>query len=254
MTAGGLRIRDGGATIESSSVNETLLNLLADGASLNNGSVLMIQTNAPAVTRDPYYLIKSVYDADGTPTTVFSVTGEPKTKVESGGLSVVGGATITSGGLNVSAGGLFVAGGGATINGDMLVSGTVTSPSDLRFKQSVENVSSNVALETILKLQPVTYQWNEQAPESRDQTRQLGFIAQDVLDALPRSFSNVVRQFDTEGHLGVSYERIPVLLAGALQELNSRHQKQISNLASELEGLKLLVAKLQDEVQSLQKR
>jgi len=165
--------------------------------------------------------------------------------VSAGGLFVAGGgATIASGGLNVSAGGLFVAGGGATINGDMLVSGTVTSPSDLRFKQSVENVSSNVALETILKLQPVTYQWNEQAPESRDQTRQLGFIAQDVRDALPRSFSNVVRQFDAEGHLGVSYERIPVLLAGALQEQQRKIHNQDDHIMQLEESIRALASRM----------
>ena len=69
-----------------------------------NGTTLLVEANGAATgKRHKFYLFKARYDADGTPTSVFSITSEPKTQVDSGGLTVVGGQTISSGGLNGTA-------------------------------------------------------------------------------------------------------------------------------------------------------
>ena len=84
--------------------------------------------------------------------------------------------------------------------------------------------------------------------------RQLGFVAQEVQDALPRRGEGVVHEVDDEGHLGVSYSKLTALLAGAAQEqqqmidAQSEAIKQLTaqQKANELEiaELRLMVAKL----------
>ena len=72
---------------------------------------------------------------------------------------------------------------------------------------------------------------NTSAPGVSPWPRQLGFVAQEVQDALPRRGEGVVHEVDDAGHLGVSYSKLTVLLTGAAQEqqlaideLKTKHQ------------------------------
>lgn len=124
-----------------------------------------------------------------------------------------------------------------------------TTPSDGRFKYNVqENVKG---LDFILKLRPVTYQFdverfdasvtinqNMQASyKEASGIRRTGFIAQEVEKAAIFSgfdFSGIIKPKSDKDHYGLSYESFVVPLVKAVQELNAK----VEQLEKELQELK----------------
>ena len=115
----GLLVEDGGTLIQNVAQDGTVAYVQSNHEGAYTGSVLTV--SAVAISGTSFNLIEAVCNT--TTQTVFTVRGDGKTTIASGGLVVTaGGATITAGGLEitaggatVSAGGLYVTAGGATV-------------------------------------------------------------------------------------------------------------------------------------------
>ena len=115
------------------------------------------------------------------------------------------------------------------VSGNIKATGTIT-PSDRRFKQNINPLQNSLA--KILSLNGVSYDWrtNEFPNKGFDETKQLGFIAQEV----EKVFPEVVRT-GSDGFKGVDY----VKLIPALVEALKAQQKQIDELKEELKQVKI---------------
>ena len=123
--------------------------------------------------------------------------------------------------------------------GPICASGSIGACSDIRYKRSISNVSN--ALELVSRLRGVTFDWRtDEFPERKfSEKRQIGFIAQELIDVLP----SVVTE-DTDGYYSVDYARITPLLVEAIKELkteNNTKEQQIAELQARLETLEKLV-------------
>lgn len=106
---------------------------------------------------------------------------------------------------------------GISVTGDVSASADVIaySGSDLRLKENITLIDK--ALDKVLQIEGVTYNWNNIACEKLNKTadvREAGVIAQQVKDVLPE----VVAKRE-DGYFGVRYERIIPLLIEAIKEL-----------------------------------
>jgi hypothetical protein len=114
---------------------------------------------------------------------------------------------------------LFIADGA----GEAIAEAWVTH-SDRNLKTNIQAMDNNVALATVMNLQPATY---EKVASGKSE---IGFIAQDVAQVVPE-----ICALDADGiGRGIDYSRMSTLLAGALKA----QQEQIAQL-------KEIVAKLQ---------
>ena len=146
--------------------------------------------------------------------------------------------------------------GAVRVNGTLCTtSGGVTSCSDERFKEQIHTLSG--ALETVCKLRGVRFKWKtREFPERRfGEGLQIGFIAQEVRQAIPE----LVTQ-DREGFYAVDYSRLTPVLVEAVkaQETELRAQEaRIVNLEKQIVGLQSAErqanADLQARLEALQK-
>jgi hypothetical protein len=139
--------------------------------------------------------------------------------------------------------------GGAFFRGTLTATGDIVaygSTSDIRLKKNI--VLINGALDTLMKVNGYTFQWNEKAPvEKRDKT-EYGVIAQEVeaagLDLLIRDYIRPVNETggdDTPPEVwkSVQYEKFVPILIEAIKELSTENQE----LKARLE---LIEAKIKD--------
>jgi hypothetical protein len=119
------------------------------------------------------------------------------------------------------------------VNGDATISGKFNSngiqeSSDKRFKKNINNL--NGALENVMKIQGVTYDWRtEEFPERNFASRtEIGVIAQDLEEIYPELVST-----DAAGYKSVQYSHIVPVLIEAIKE----QQNMISGLTSTVENL-----------------
>ena len=102
-------------------------------------------------------------------------------------------------------------------NGDLTVSGDIIafgSPSDRKLKENIKPI--NNALDTVKKLQGVTFDWKDKK-DILDVGSDYGFIAQDVQKVLP----DLVRENDN-GRLSLRDKGIISVLAEAVKELSAK--------------------------------
>jgi hypothetical protein len=99
--------------------------------------------------------------------------------------------------------------------------------SDERLKKNIQTIASSTALQKILALNPVTFNW---IPTDRATTTQIGFIAQEVEKVVPE----LVYDDASTTMKAVDYARVAPLLVGAIQA----QQAQIDELKAELKALK----------------
>ena len=130
---------------------------------------------------------------------------------------------ITSGG-NVGIGmteptHLIQLAGGAYCDG----TGDWIAGSDRSYKKDI-NYDFKYGLNEVEQLKPVHYVHKQ----DKDNKKQVGFIAQDILNVLPEVVSG------TEGSYGVSYGQITAVLVKAIQE----QQNQIKELKDEIEKIR----------------
>lgn len=110
-------------------------------------------------------------------------------------------------------------------NGSITSAGNVTAYSDKRLKTALQPIKENI-LDKIDQLKPTFYQWKDQ---SKDQARQLGFIAQEVKEVFPEWVH------ENEEYYSMSYDKMGAVLAvQGIQELRA----EIKSLKEELKTLK----------------
>ena len=152
----------------------------------------------------------------------------------SGNASNPGGATATLydqasvgptlSGLNVSlragstpAEKVRVGAGGIDVYGDVVATGDVVaySSSDKQLKDNITPIEK--ALEKILKLSGVKWDWNDKASNSTKLLPNTGLIAQEVQEVLPE----VVKEKE-DGYLALDYEKMMGLIVEAIKELANK--------------------------------
>lgn len=110
--------------------------------------------------------------------------------------------------------------------------------SSAAFKDEITPLSAG--LEELMKLEPVSYVWNDKAPEQARGTHDLGFIAEDVAKILPDAVGR-----DASGKVvGIDYSRITVLAVKAIKDQQARHEADQAKIQSLLERLEKLEAAL----------
>ena len=108
-------------------------------------------------------------------------------------------------------------GGTKTFTSAIICNGDITAfaGSDKRLKTNIETIDN--ALDKVIQISGVKYNWNELA-EGKDITvREVGVIAQEIKEVLPE----VVIERDT-GYLAVRYEKLVPLLIEAVKELSGK--------------------------------
>jgi hypothetical protein len=114
---------------------------------------------------------------------------------------------------------------------------TLTQTSSAAFKDDIAPL--NAGLADLMKLQPVSYVWNDKAPETTRGKRDLGFIAEEVASVLPDAVA-----FDAEGKAtGIDYSRITVLAVKAIKEQQAARDADRALIRSLQERLDRLEAK-----------
>jgi hypothetical protein len=100
--------------------------------------------------------------------------------------------------------------------------------SDAKYKSNITQL--NNALENVMKLRGVEYNWNSaQYPDKQfDDLKHSGFIAQELLEVLPNA---VIK--DKEGDYAVDYNSIIPVLAEAIKE----QQKHIERLEAQIQSI-----------------
>lgn len=131
------------------------------------------------------------------------------------------------------------------VAGNICYTGTIGACSDERYKQDIETIGN--ALETLLKLRGVTYNWKQgEYPEMNfDDGKHLGFLAQEVKDLLPG-----VVLIDDQGYMSIDYGRLTPVLVEAMKELKTQNDElrtktdRIAELESQMADLKAMLLKL----------
>jgi hypothetical protein len=136
-------------------------------------------------------------------------------------------------------------------NGSKLTHGATlwTSSSDRRLKKDIQPLPDAYGLDAVLRMKPVTFNWrNPKAP----QTQQIGFIAQDMQQAIPEVVTRTApTAYAPDGELGIEYAALVVPLVKSVQELktdNDNDRKQFAALKAandnEAAQIKALTARL----------
>ncbi|MCS3531834.1 tail fiber domain-containing protein [Chryseobacterium sp. JUb7] len=113
------------------------------------------------------------------------------------------------------------------INGNWSAA-SFTPTSDIRLKRNIKPVENG--LETILKLNPVSYEKKNSLESKEYNTKEIGFIAQEIRKILP----DVVKETDdADKLLSVNYDSLVPVLTKAIQELNTK----VNELTSKVQKL-----------------
>jgi hypothetical protein len=109
--------------------------------------------------------------------------------------------------------------------------------SDIRLKTNIQPITN--ALEKVLQLQGVIFDWNEKAQEigaKRDTLsgHEIGLIAQDVAQVVPEVVLDWIKTPDGETYQTVDTSRMVALVVEAIKELNTK----IENIRTEINEIK----------------
>jgi hypothetical protein len=88
--------------------------------------------------------------------------------------------------------------------------GDLFNGSDFNLKNSIDTI--NFGLSDVLKLKPVSFNWNDEA-RNINEYKSMGFIAQDVMNVIPNAASTM-----GDGDMQVDYNAIVATLTKAIQE------------------------------------
>jgi len=119
--------------------------------------------------------------------------------------------------------------------GDIFTTGSYQSSSDARLKENVQPLTDS--LSTIQKLRGVQFNWkrDEYPDHNFSESRQVGFIAQEVAQVLPEV---VDKGDDEDGFYSVSYGRIVPVLVEAIKELKAENELLKDQLKTQNQSLK----------------
>ena len=108
------------------------------------------------------------------------------------------------------------------------VNGTSTETSDGRLKENLSELNSKTCYDIVKYIKPKEFNFKGK------EEREIGFIAQDILNSkMPRHWSKMVMK-DSDDYLRMSYIKMNVVLWSACQEM----QNQIIHLKGEITKLK----------------
>ena len=133
---------------------------------------------------------------------------------------VLGNSNVVGWGFGVQPGAAAFRVGSTTLNGNgatLTLAGVWTNASDRTKKKNIQPI--NYGLETVLKLNPVQYDW-----KGKNNLHDIGFIAQEVKKLVPEIV------YGDEGEMTLSYAQITAILVKAIQQ----QQKQIDYLTTKL--------------------
>jgi trimeric autotransporter adhesin len=117
------------------------------------------------------------------------------------------------------------------------VAGNWASHSDFRLKKNIKNLDSELVLNKILKLQGVTYEWNDQVTNTkRPIGLQYGFIAQNIEDVFPSKVKK-----DEKGYLMTAYGDYDPMIVEAIRALNNKIEKLESENRKLAEFVKVFI-------------
>jgi len=131
------------------------------------------------------------------------------------------------------------------VNGDAskTTAGSWLANSDGRLKTNIETISEEKALDKILKLRGVTYQWSDHATGyKRPEGTQYGFIAQELMQVFPEKVS-----MDNMGYYQTAYGDYDAVFVQAFKALNNKIealQNDNTQLKEENELLKMKLDKI----------
>jgi hypothetical protein len=221
-------------------------------ASMTNASIAGIKNYAPGIAANQ---LAGVYGENlvddnlgigvfgtGSYAGVYGISNKTNSPESIGVIGVASGAnTGTNYGLYGYADNAATGNYAVYANGNLAYSGTLTGPSDLKFKRNINSISS--VLSKILLLKPSIYMMrNIEFPGmTLPETPQVGFIAQDLQKVFPDLVSKQVHtsidrggsassKRETIDFLGVNYiGMIPILTKG-IQEQQELIEKQKAEL------------------------
>ena len=132
------------------------------------------------------------------------------------------------------------------VNGNILASGTITpNGSDRKLKTNIRTLSSG--LDVISNLIPVTYDFIQNTDKKFPIYNQVGFVAQDVQDALSgKSYINGI-VIETKDYLALDYDKFSPIIVKAIQE----QQAIIESQATEIETLKSQIQLILSEIEQI---
>jgi hypothetical protein len=114
--------------------------------------------------------------------------------------------------IGVGTGGSLTVNGGASITKDLYVGGTMTSSSDIRLKDNIEELTIDY-LDVIESIRTVKFNY-----KNTPNRREYGFIAQDFETELPE----LIRKPDNGGYYTLDYQKTCVILLKCVKELNDK--------------------------------
>lgn len=113
-----------------------------------------------------------------------------------------------------------------TVAGNVLAN-NVGVPSSIRFKDHV--VPMTDALESLLKIEGVRFDWKPEYAKERGFVRDVGFVAEDVAKVFPE----IVLK-DADGNvIGMDYSRVTAVAVEAIKQLKLEQEKQVEKLRAE---------------------
>lgn len=128
--------------------------------------------------------------------------------------------------------GVAYASEGLVSDGYISAASTSTS-SDIRLKDNISDISSEMALKWLSMLKPKSWSWNDKAGVTG---QSMGFVAQDVEGILPQ----MIRKRRDNDYLSLDYTQLHAIEVSALQS----HEKRIEELERENKILKEELNKL----------
>ncbi len=104
--------------------------------------------------------------------------------------------------------------------GNATLAGTLTQNSDQRLKTNITPLSSSYGLDSILKLNPITYTWKDNVHGT---STQIGFLAQQVQSFFPElvTRSSATTTDTPDGTLALNYINLIAPAIKAIQDMNS---------------------------------
>jgi Chaperone of endosialidase len=102
---------------------------------------------------------------------------------------------------------------------DVYINGNTYPPSDERLKKNITPVSG--AIDQLLRLRGVTFEWKEPAKHNDQAGTQIGFIAQEV----EKVFPNWVRTDPRDGYKTLSVAQVEALEVESIRNLDDRLKK-----------------------------
>jgi hypothetical protein len=116
---------------------------------------------------------------------------------------------------------------------------SLTQTSARQFKQDILPLTN--ALDSIMRLQGVSYAWNSHAPQSVRGTRDIGFIADEVNNVLP----DIVAKDENGTPVGIDYGKIAPITVEAIKQLKAAND----GLAVQNAALEARIARLEKLLQ-----